>query len=410
MNKNSEINHKKLWYLNGRWYDFSSFIEKHPGGRKAIILGRGTDSTSLFKCYHTSFPLERLQKYEIREQVTGAPYAKLFSYAPEGFFNIVRNKVYTRLEQNSFNPKAGIFEWLFLSTHLFLYITTFLKGIVEGWIFYIIAFGMLRGLLYTRTLHAASHYELHEKPYVNEWVSILCSCLASSIPAHWSAQHVRDHHCFPNIYPIDNDSAYPVKVIFSGMKRPWWTRYQHLYTPMIFSLASLHYFVSDAIRIFIDTLQNPRHENLRERWFVILIQAVFKAVPFALHDLGTAILMTLLTEVITSVFVISQTVVNHELAETTRCVPRQGVDWGEWQMQTCHNWSTGSLLANHISGGLNHQIEHHLFPEIHYRHYPRIASIVRREAHRFGVPYYESKSLVEALHRHFTHLQDIAHS
>ncbi len=118
--------------------------------------------------------------------------------------------------------------------------------------------------------------------------------------------------------------------------------------------------------------------------------------------------MTLLTEVITSVFVISQIVVNHELAETTQAVPCPGVDWGEWQMHTCHNWSTGSLLANHISGGLNHQIEHHLFPEIHYRHYTWIVPIVRHEVSAFYLPYFELKNLMESLHKSFSHLYSIS--
>ncbi len=305
-------------------------------------------------------------------------------------------------------------EWMLLALHLILYGIAFVKGVIEGSIVYIAALGILRGLLYTRPLHAASHYELHEKPHINQWVSILCSCLASSIPDHWAAQHVRDHHCFPNIYPIDNDSAYPVKIIFPWLKTRRWTRYQHVYAPILFSFASLNYFISDAIRILTDTVQRPRSENLNlnlpERWFVLLTQAGFKAVPFALHDLGTALVMTLLLEVITSVFVIAQIVVNHELDETTQCVPRKGVDWGAWQMHTSHNWSTGSWLANHISGGLNHQIEHHLFPEIHYRHYPWIASIVRREAQEFGLPYYESQGLGEALNRHLSHLYHIAHS
>ena len=410
MTQDKPTNHENLWYIYGRWYDLSNFINQHPGGKKAISLGRGTDSTPLFKCHHASISLERLQKYEFQEQVANPPYANLFSYTPEGFLNTVRANIYDHLKQHSPNLKAEMFDWILLAIHLTLYTIAFIKGVIEGVVFYMVALGILRGLLYTRTLHAASHYELHDKPWVNEWVSIFCSCLASSIPNHWSAQHVRDHHCFPNIYPIDKDSIYPLKIIFPQMKISWWTRYQHLYTPMVFSLASLHYFVSDAIRIFIDTMKSPRGNHLLERWFVILTQAILKALPFALHDLGTAVLITLVTEMITSVFVISQTVVNHELAETTQHLPRQGMDWGEWQMLTCHNWSTGSILANHISGGLNHQIEHHLFPEIHYRHYPWMSSIVRREAHKFGMPYYESESLVEALHKHFKHLRHIAHS
>lgn len=375
-----------------------------------IILGRGTDCTALFQCYHPSFPLERLHKYEVHGRVSEAPTVGWFSYDPDAFFHTVRSKVYDQLERRGVPRKAGAAEWLILALHLCLYTMALIKGVLAGIVPYTIAFGILRGLIYVRPLHAASHYELHERPRPNRLVTILCACLAGSVPDHWAVQHVRDHHGFPNMYPIDNDALYPVKIILPHMKTHWWTPYQHLYIPIIFSIASLNFFVNDAIRILIETVKSPHSRDLREKWFVILVQAGLKALPFAFHDLGTAVLIILLAEVTTSVFVISQTVVNHELAETTQRVPRQGEDWGAWQMHTAHNWRAGNALANAISGGLNHQIEHHLFPEIHYRHYPWISAIVRREAREFGVPYYESGTLSQALRRHFVHLSNIAHS
>ncbi len=75
---------------------------------------------------------------------------------------------------------------------------------------------------------------------------------------------------------------YPVKIIFPRLKTLWLTRYQHLYTPILFSFASLNYFVGDALRILVDTIKHPwdKDLNLAERWFVILVQASAQSCSF----------------------------------------------------------------------------------------------------------------------------------
>ena len=54
------------WLLHGSYYDFSAFVPNHPGGRRAIMLGKGRDCTALFESYHTNLPSEKLlEKYRI---------------------------------------------------------------------------------------------------------------------------------------------------------------------------------------------------------------------------------------------------------------------------------------------------------------------------------------------------------
>lgn len=74
--------------------------------------------------------------------------------------------------------------------------------------------------------------------------------------------------------------------------------------------------------------------------------------------------------------------------------------WAEHQLLTTANFSTGGRMATFFTGGLNHQIEHHLFPKISHAHYGALSPIVRRAAAKHGLPYYENKTFFGALASH----------
>ena len=60
----------------------------------------------------------------------------------------------------------------------------------------------------------------------------------------------------------------------------------------------------------------------------------------------------------------------------------------DWAIsQVCHSANYGGYYAGLATGGLNLQIEHHLFPPLAYHHYPSVAVIVRQECAKRGVPY-----------------------
>jgi linoleoyl-CoA desaturase len=77
------------------------------------------------------------------------------------------------------------------------------------------------------------------------------------------------------------------------------------------------------------------------------------------------------------------------------------IDWGVHQVLTSHNYAVSSAAALHFSGGLNMQIEHHLFPSVHYSHYPALSRLVREACVEFGLPYHSSRSMWEAVTKHY---------
>lgn len=80
-------------------------------------------------------------------------------------------------------------------------------------------------------------------------------------------------------------------------------------------------------------------------------------------------------------------------------------DWAAVQCQTSVNWAPGSWFWNHFSGGLSHQIEHHLFPSICHTNYAYIQDVVENTCQEYGVPYQSEPSLLVAYGKMINHLK-----
>jgi linoleoyl-CoA desaturase len=79
--------------------------------------------------------------------------------------------------------------------------------------------------------------------------------------------------------------------------------------------------------------------------------------------------------------------------------------WAIHQLKTTVNFSPKNRLINWFTGGLNHQVEHHIFPNISHIHYGKIAEIVKKTAQEFNLPYNEYKTTRKAIIAHFSYLR-----
>ena len=81
--------------------------------------------------------------------------------------------------------------------------------------------------------------------------------------------------------------------------------------------------------------------------------------------------------------------------------------WAIHQLKTTVNFSTKNKIVNWFTGGLNHQVEHHIFPNISHIHYTKISKIVKETAKEFNLPYNEYKSTRKAIIAHFRFLKEM---
>src|SRR5439155_5589101 len=81
--------------------------------------------------------------------------------------------------------------------------------------------------------------------------------------------------------------------------------------------------------------------------------------------------------------------------------------WAVHEVETTVDFCPRNRVLTWLLGGLNFQIEHHLFPRVPHTHYPRIAEIVRRQAADHGVRYTAQPSLRAALSSHQRHVRTL---
>ena len=80
-------------------------------------------------------------------------------------------------------------------------------------------------------------------------------------------------------------------------------------------------------------------------------------------------------------------------------------EWAIHQVETTANFGTGNKVLSWLIGGLNFQVEHHLFPKISHVHYPAINKLVKETCKEFDIKYLEYPNLFSAFCSHIVHIK-----
>jgi linoleoyl-CoA desaturase len=101
----------------------------------------------------------------------------------------------------------------------------------------------------------------------------------------------------------------------------------------------------------------------------------------------------------------------HVVPTSTYPMPNESgdieADWAVSQLYNTANFAPGAKLLSWYVGGLNYQVEHHLFPNICHVHYNKLSKIVRETANEYNLPYFSQKTFWGALKEHTKMLRDL---
>jgi linoleoyl-CoA desaturase len=263
--------------------------------------------------------------------------------------------------------------------------------------------------------HDAIHGAWSERAWVNRLLGRTFDVLGASSTT-WAEAHNFVHHTYTNVPGVDHDLEPGPFMVFHPEKAPSWIhRFQHLYA---FPL----YLFTFVVWVFKKDLQqvlspDPR-SGLRHGAADVAGVVFFKLVHFALF-LGLPLLLlsgapgfspwmvvvgylTMIAGAGLTLAVVFQ--LAHVVEPTTFPVPdaerRIDDSWAAHQLRTTANFAPDSPFWNFFTGGLNHQIEHHLFYKICHIHYPALAPLVADVARRHGVPYHVLPTFRAALASH----------
>lgn len=269
-------------------------------------------------------------------------------------------------------------------------------------------------------MHDANHGAYSTKPWVNKWLGYTIY-LAGAGVTNWKLQHNVLHHTYTNIASLDEDIRDRGVVKLS----PHTTtgilhRFQWLYAFGFYGILTIYWVTfKDFIQYyeFIKSgvnRQSKKENNsllmgliaLKLAYFMVLFGLpIFVAgIPFLHVFAGFCVMHITSGLVLTVVFQLAHSVegTNYPVAN---CQGNLEKDWAIHQLETTVNFAPRNRILTWFLGGLNFQIEHHLFPKICHVHYPKIAVIVKQTAEEFGLPYMENESFAAALKSHISSLR-----
>ncbi len=404
-----------LWFIGGKAHDLTDFVKKHPGGKDAILLGRGTDCTELFSSYHllTAPGSALLARYEVPVNRDDPATLELlgssrFTFNDGDFYKTVRGRVREYFRETKQKPGASVGVQIFAAVSILGAIALTFPAYVLGSLWGALLLGFVKAIASVGPGHSMSHFSLFPRGRWNALAFRIGSPFLVSSWSIWSASHVRSHHV-DTLTHDDLQDNYPLKRIQPTLPHRPWHRGQHVYAWLVYMLGLPLWTLQDFVLSVVSLFTKKHMTNvftLRQRvenTLAIAFNLVFSVgLPFFFMPFARALAVCLIANIASSLLVVIQIVVNHEVPETMgRTKAGETLDWGVHQVLTSHNFGVGSALALHMSGGLNMQIEHHLFPSVHYSHFPAIAPIVQRACAEFGLPYHESSSVFEAMAKHY---------
>jgi len=289
-------------------------------------------------------------------------------------------------------------------------------GNIAGSIFSWLLMGLFTAFVGFNISHDAVHGSMSKYGWINRVLGYTFN-LAGTNKYMWRLMHNVIHHTYTNIPGHDEDLE-PVSLIrlSTENKLKKIHRYQHYYAYFFYCLTSISWvFKKDFVAFFRKKIGNYENKTHPTKEYIILF--VTKSIYFLLFlvlplTLISAPAWLTITGFIAMHFIQGITLavvfqLAHVVENTTFPVPDKNGDvqnnWNIHQLNTTANFATNSFLAGWFFGGLNYQVEHHLFPQICHIHYPGISKVVKQTALEFGIPYNENKTMWQAIKSH-THM------
>lgn len=286
----------------------------------------------------------------------------------------------------------------------------------------VILMGFGLGGIGLSVMHDANHGAYSKISWVNTLLGYSLNMIGANA-FNWKMQHNVMHHSYTNIHDEDEDIS-PRGVLRFSPETRWKPihRYQFIYAWFLYGLMTIVWLVAkDFIRIIRyhkNGLAKKQNANIVQEWIILIaskclyIGYIF-VLPLLLTDLswqqvlvGIFIMQYIAGFMLAIIFQPA-----HVVEGTAYPVPdherNMQTNWAVHQLLTTTNFANSSKWFSWYVGGLNFQIEHHLFPNICHVHYAKIAPIVKSTAQEFGLPYKSKTTFFHAIIGHCRMLKSL---
>ncbi len=278
--------------------------------------------------------------------------------------------------------------------------------------------GGLTAAIGFNVMHDGAHGSFSNSKFWNKFAAYSVNALGAS-GLMWNNKHNIVHHTYTNIDGIDDDiEIKPMLRMCPTQKKYMIHRFQHIYVWFLYTLLLIFWvFATDYTKYFkqkvgvVPLKKFSKFDHFafwiaKIGYYFMMIAVPVYMVGFTSWLIGFLILSMFAGLVLSVVFQLA-----HTVEETAFPTPADNNnienEWAIHQIETTANFATRNKLISWLVGGLNFQIEHHLFPKISHIHYPEISKIIKSTCAEFGVKYIEYRRMRDAVVSHILHLKQM---
>lgn len=343
------------------------------------------------------------------------------------FFRTLNQRVNSYFKDNNISRKGNwklyIKTFVMLSLYLSPYFLLMTLNI-PAWAQLLLAIVMGIGMagVGMNVMHDANHGSYSSKNWINKIMGGSMYILSGNV-YNWQVQHNVLHHTYTNIHGHDEDIDAGNIIRFT--KHDKWRRFhrfQHLYGIFLYGLLTVNWILvadfKQTKRYLAKKLAYGKLPKPVSQWSILVITKIlylgtWVVIPILFFDIAWwKVLIGFFAMHYTAGLILSVVFqLAHVVEDTEMPLPDPSGTmkntWAIHQLFTTVNFSTKNKLINWFTGGLNHQVEHHIFPNISHVHYNKISKIVKNTAKEFNLPYNEYKTTRKAVIAHFRYLKQM---
>jgi len=265
--------------------------------------------------------------------------------------------------------------------------------------------------------HDGGHGAYSKQNWVNRIMAFSLDMVGASSYV-WARKHNVLHHTYTNLAGHDDDIDLGWLARFSpDQPRHWHHRLQHIYMWVLYSVIIPKWnFRDDWSQLFSKKIGShrlppPKGGDLFQLVLgKIVWVSLFFVLPAILHPFLAVAMCYLIAAGTAGIIVSIVFQLAHVVEEATFPTPDPetghiDTPWAVHEVETTADFAQGNRALSWYVGGLNFQIEHHLFPRICHVHYPKIARIVEKTCKQHGIAYHSFPTVSSAVRSHYHHLR-----
>jgi len=400
---NKDINENEV-IIDDVIYDLQKFSKVHSGGINSLNIFGGSDATVHYYMLHPHLKLRKniLEPYKLREVTINDDNKYILNSSA---FQELKKKI-TDVVRYPYATLEWYLKAIFIMTieilleyHNIIYGFTYFKSICLGF------FMALIGLCIQ---HDANHGAISKNGYINLIWGLTQDWIGGS-SLLWKHHHVLMHHAYTNMNKEDPDITTNIVRLHTDIKKRYWHRWQGFYTWFLIVLLPINWHFKELLDLYNMHHMGRKISSVaqREAYLGILLRIMFilrfYIVPLYIHYSFHTFICICISLAVGGGYLGINFIISHNFEGVKHANDNyKEKDWSIIQVETSS--TVGGRLLGFFHGGLNYQIEHHLFPRICHVHYYKIKPIIQLWCLEHNIKYTYFNTIADNIKSCYNHL------